>query len=531
MDSSRPMKQGMWLIRIFPSWGSEDATRVPRVTILIFLAVSLLGVAAALRLVFLNWGLPYIYHPDEPINMVILHRMIAESDLNPGFFRYPSLLYYLNLPGQYFVKWWDGGLLPFTMQSMGNGFTEQPEAFRVARITTLLFGLAILPVLIIWARTILVGMAGFLMLGAVFCLNPLLLRCSTYIAPDILAAFFTTSALFASTLIVVRGNRSAYILAGVLAGLAASSKYNAGLVAVAIPAAYLTREGLAAAKLPLLVIAAVTTGLAFLLSSPFLIVHPRFAAHEILFEILHYSKLGNAGAEGHSLAANSAWVVDNFGWAGLLAIAASFSPRVRTLIPAMVFVVAYFLLLIVQYVHFERNLLPLIPAVVLLIAVGVDSITRVLASTLPNVGRVTSAIFVVLALALFTRPAMLSLTELVNYNNDPRAEARVWANEQLPTTPARAIAVDPFAPYIADNGRTVTGSYYSIAEMDRAALAPFSYLVLSRKGSGRFLQGPHDSERAKLADLKANSCDYRQFPANTAEPEYLILILKCGAGK
>jgi uncharacterized membrane protein YoaK (UPF0700 family) len=82
-------------------------------------------------------------------------------------------------------------------------------------------------------------------------------------------------------------------------------------------------------------------------------------------------------------------VVDNLGWAGLLAIAA----RARALIPAMVFVVAYFLLLIVQYGHFERNLLPVIPAMMFLIAVGVDSITRVLASTLPNAGRVTSAIF------------------------------------------------------------------------------------------------------------------------------------------
>lgn len=108
------------------------------------------------------------------------------------------MLYYSNLhsnlPGQCFVKWWDGGLLPFTMQSMGNGFTGSPRAFRAARITTLLFGLATLPVLIIRARTILVWMAGFLMLGAVFCLNPLLLRDSTYISPDILAGFFTTSA-------------------------------------------------------------------------------------------------------------------------------------------------------------------------------------------------------------------------------------------------------------------------------------------------------------------------------------------------
>src|SRR5207253_6376110 len=126
--------------------------------------------------------LPYIYHPDEPLNMVYIHRMIANSDLNPRFFEYPSFLYYVNLPGQYLVKWWDGGLSPFMMQSMGNGFTEQPEAFRVGRVTTLLFGLAIFPLLLVWARVVFIGVAGLLILGVLFCLNPLLLRHSTYIS-------------------------------------------------------------------------------------------------------------------------------------------------------------------------------------------------------------------------------------------------------------------------------------------------------------------------------------------------------------
>src|SRR5262249_17447521 len=153
-----------------------------------------------------------------------IHRMIVQSDLNPGWFNYPSFLFYINLPGQYFVKWWDGTLLPFTIQSRNNGFTEQPEAFLAARLTTLLFRVAILPILIIWARVVLVGVAGLFVLGVLFCLNPLLLRQSTFIAPDIFAAFFTTSALFASSLIVLRGTRLTYVLAGVFAGLAASSK-------------------------------------------------------------------------------------------------------------------------------------------------------------------------------------------------------------------------------------------------------------------------------------------------------------------
>ena len=326
------------------------------------------------------------------------------------------------------------------------------------------------------------------MLGAVFCLNPLLLRHSTYIGPDILAAFFTTSTLFASSLIVLRGDRSTYILAGVLAGLAASSKYNAGLVAVAIPAAHVTREGLTAAKLPLLVIAAAITGLVFLLSSPFVIVHPRLAAHDFLFQILHYSKVGHAGDEGHSFATNSVWMFDNFGWAGLLAIAVCFSPRVRALLPTILFVIAYFLLLVTQYVRFDRNLLPLIPAMVLLVAAGVDSIYQILARALPGAWGVKSVIFLALALALFARPALLSLDEINRYHQDPRAEARVWVNEQLPRTSARAIVVDPYAPYVAEDGRAVTGSTKLILEMDRAALAQFSYLVLSRRDPGVFFR-------------------------------------------
>ena len=482
--------------------------------------------ATVLRVVFLDWGLPYIYHPDEPINIAIIHKMISNSDFDPHFFLYPSLLYNINLPGQYLVKWWDGTLLPFTMQSLGNGFTKQPEAFRAARVTTLLFGLAILPVLIIWARTVSLGVAGLLVLGVTFCLNPLLLRHSTFISPDIFAAFFTTGALLATSLIVLRGDSPTYILAGAMAGLAASSKYNAGLVAVAIPAAHVIRNGLAAAKLRPLVLATMTTGFVFLLASPFIIAQPRFAAHEIFYQILHYSKAGHPGFEGHRLAANTGYMLDNFGYAGVLAIPACFSFRVRMLLPTLLFIFLYFFLLVIQRVHFDRNLLPLVPAMLLLIAAEVNSISQMVGRALPNARIVTSALSPILALALFARPAISSLHKVAGYDPDPRAEARAWVNALLPRTPARAIAVEAYAPYIDEQKRTVTEVLLAL-DYDRAALEPFSYLVLSREGSGRFLQGPYDMERTNLADLKARSCDYRRFPTDTAEPDYLVFVFKC----
>jgi hypothetical protein len=307
--------------------------------------------------------------------------------------------------------------------------------------------------------------------------------------------------------------------------LAASSKYNAGLVAVAIPAAHVIRNGLAPAKLRPLVLAAVTTGFAFLLSSPFIIVHPLSAAHGILSEIRHYSR-GHPGAEGHSLAANTRSMFDNFSFAGLLAIATSFSPRFRVLLPTVVFIIAYFLLLVVQRVHFDRNLLPLVPAMVLLVAAGVDSIGQMVARALPNARPVASVLAGILFLALFARPAMLSFAEVTHYASDPRAEARVWVNALLPRTPARAIAVEPYAPYIAEAGRSLTGIGLAL-DMDSAALAPFSYLVLSREGSGRFFQGSYDIERANLAALKARSCNQHVFPPHSAEPDYFVFVFEC----
>jgi dolichyl-phosphate-mannose-protein mannosyltransferase len=502
---------------------SAALAKEPRVATAVFLGVGFLALAVALRVVFLNWGLPYIHHSDEPNNLAIIHRMIGQSDLNPGWFHYPSFLFYINLPGQYFVKWWDGALLPFTMQSMGNGLTEQPEAFRVARLTTLLFGSAVLPLLIIWARTVSVGVAGHFVLGVLFCLNPLLLRHSTLISPDIFAAFFTTGTLFASSLIVLRGSRLTYVLAGVLAGLAASSKYNAGLVAVAIPAAHVMRNGLTAPKLLPLALAAATTGSVFLAASPFIVVHPRLATHDILYEVFHYSKLGHPGAEGNSFARNTEWMLDNFGFAGLLAFATCFSSRFRVLLPTIVFTIVYFLLLIVQRVSFERNLLPLVPAVVLLVAAGIDAIAQVVARALPNARSVISAISAILALALFAGPAMSSFAEVTHYTADSRAKARAWLNGLLPRTPARAIAVEPYAPYIAEQGHAVTEIPLAL-DMDPAALARFSYVVLSRAGSGRFFQGPYDVERANLAALKARSCDHHEFPAHSAEPDFFVFV-------
>lgn len=84
---------------IFPLSGPEASTQVPNIASLAFLGLCFLAMATALRVIFLDWGLPHIYHGDEPFAISIIHRMIAESDLNPRAFYYPSFSTTPTCPG------------------------------------------------------------------------------------------------------------------------------------------------------------------------------------------------------------------------------------------------------------------------------------------------------------------------------------------------------------------------------------------------------------------------------------------------
>src|ERR1700722_13553712 len=50
-------------------------------------------VAAALRLPIVGFGLPYLWHPDEPSNVGIGANMVDLRTWNPHAFRYPSMIY------------------------------------------------------------------------------------------------------------------------------------------------------------------------------------------------------------------------------------------------------------------------------------------------------------------------------------------------------------------------------------------------------------------------------------------------------
>ncbi|MCS6842437.1 MAG: phospholipid carrier-dependent glycosyltransferase, partial [Roseiflexaceae bacterium] len=57
--------------------------------------VILFLVALIPRFWAIDWGLPYVEHPDEPALVETAVRMVQENDWNPRRFMYPSLYFYL----------------------------------------------------------------------------------------------------------------------------------------------------------------------------------------------------------------------------------------------------------------------------------------------------------------------------------------------------------------------------------------------------------------------------------------------------
>ncbi len=193
-------------------------------TALLLLAV--VGLAACLRLTGLDWGLPnrqhyYSYHPDEIFLLLpsVLH--FGHGDWNPGFFNYGSLyLYLVGVPAV--------GLGYAQINDFASFYHQNlPALYYLGRLITALLGIGSVALLYFALRP--EGRRLAMLSALLFALMALHAVNSHYATVDVPATFWLVLA-FAFAL---RGARSPKplpgLLAGLAVGLAAATKYNAGL--------------------------------------------------------------------------------------------------------------------------------------------------------------------------------------------------------------------------------------------------------------------------------------------------------------
>ena len=229
--------------------------------------------AMGLRLWGLSFGLPNDHCRPDEVFMVHKSLSIGAGDLNPHAFYYPTLHFYLfaAIFGAYFVGGYAVGALT-DLQGFELSFFLDPSAFYLlGRSLSVLMGTA--SVWLVYLIGCMLGgrRAGHVsaMLLAVCFLH---VRDSHFATPDIPATFY----LLASCVLTVRyaqmGHGRDLYLGAALMGLAASTKYNAGLFAITVLVTSLRGTDPLRQKIHRLLIAVGLMALAFIAASPYIVL-------------------------------------------------------------------------------------------------------------------------------------------------------------------------------------------------------------------------------------------------------------------
>jgi 4-amino-4-deoxy-L-arabinose transferase-like glycosyltransferase len=419
------------------------------------LATALL-VAAGLRIWGMGYGLPHTQaRPDEDVVVESAYQMFAAGSYDPRFYGYPSVPFYA-------VR---AALSAYYRLGEATGRYDQPFDFlfdiavqrpglhyRIAR------GMSIVLALATVCAAYGLGSLGYedwrvgllAAFGLAVCYIHVLF--SRFASVDVAMTLLVAATLVFAARAATRQRWLDYLLAGAFSGLAASSKYNAGVVAlsIAVPSlqrAFSTRRGADRRDtLGKLAAAGAASMTAFALASPYIFFHldDVVGAFDKLGGILY----GEGDAPG--------WVVHlsttlpiGFGWplyvASLAGVGHGLWKRRPADVALLSFVLPYFALVGPARIVWPRYVLPLVPVLIVLAAEILVLLTA----------RRRPVVLIVAGTLLLLPSATRSVAfDRVAQRDDTRVLAAGWVAENLPKRSRIGVCSGYGAPQInADRRR------------------------------------------------------------------------------
>lgn len=345
------------------------------------------------------------------------------------------------------------------------------------------------------------GWAAGAVAGLLIVFSPLVNRLTHVNISDGPAAVFAAFCFAAAVGLLDRESARGYLLAGVAGGLAAASKYPAGLVVVAVFAVWVrhrlgrgggggdergTPWGLMWAALAALAV--------FLAATPSFFVFPDAALHGdrgVLFGVRQYAGGGWIGVQPRSnLGFYGGLLLHQLGWPALLAAVAGVALAGRELRRRLAwmtpFPLLYLALVCAMTLVVPRNLLPAVPPLAVFAGVGVASAGSWMWERWGAARRIKTAAGAAAALLLVAVPAVPAVTASLAMAAPSTLElARQWMVENLP--PGTFVLREEYTP-------NLPGEHFVSWKSRFAARVPWEvargegvdYVVLASTAYSRF---------------------------------------------
>ena len=431
-------------------------------------------VGAYLRLYGIRFGLPSNFHPDEVPKVNAIMRMVDGKTLDPQYFLHPSLLLYLTYGTN------------TLLHLFGIDGTFRETAFFAGRLVSATAGLASIVLTYLIGSRLFSRQTG----GIAACLLavfPLHVTCSRYLKEDSLLTFVVLLCVLITVLAVQTRRRALLLLAGVLAGCTAGTKYS-GILMVVVPASapWLVSRSIKPDLrwIPWALAACLIAPLGFLMTTPYALLNSAKFIKDFSSESRHMQT-------GHTVtitAWSQLWMYHFWrsiwpGISGVVAAAAcvafGFLLRRGRLEDLIVIGMALLFYLPAEYVKAkpapqpERYILPCLP----FIAIGLAELLGSMKVYSQRALRVAAPVCAVLFLAL---PLVRSVQLAQEVRNDTRDQMATWMKTNLPHGSKVLMDWKPYCP-------NFHGEYFEVQHIPRARIIQELDVAALRKSGADYL--------------------------------------------
>ncbi|MCZ6838683.1 MAG: glycosyltransferase family 39 protein [Alphaproteobacteria bacterium] len=470
-----------------------------------------IGLALLLRLAGVAYGLPQQLDPDEELFVSAAGRMLANGSLDPGFYHAPAstlidalVLLYGGYVGVGLVT----GFFDGFSDVVADLYFDVSAYFLIGRVFTAIIGTACLFVVYKICRELGASVVWSTAAIALLAVSPLMIHYSSIIRMDMLQVLFNLLIALFVVKALETPDMKFFVGAGIALGLAVTSKYP-GLVGVVliIAAAVLLRiQGRLTPRMEfrVLIAAGVASVVTAFVVGPYLFIN----FSDVLTAVTIQTRPSHVSATSTGLFSSI------FGYltevlpqaltyfVAVLASLAIFGINlVRHGWVVSLFFVTYLVFIASLSLFWARWALPLIPFVVIALAVVVDRLDRWLSIRFTSSKALRYAAVALLVLPLGWRGFQEAWTRATD--NDTRVVALQWAQKNVPE--GATVLVETYAPALAS-------TRYRVLIANHGRLIPWADLSKLRRPTGFYgslgdIARP-DDPTAVIDMIEARGVDY-----------------------